>query len=164
MFKLHYEPSTILHKPVEQFKFDIDPEKLEKDMIEVMLTHRGIGLAANQIGLNARVFVMGSYSISGFIEPKIFINPHITETSEETVLDKEGCLSFPKLFLNINRPTWVKAIFQDINQNWIEIRADGYMAKCFQHEVDHLNGVCFTDKVGKLKLNMALKKLRKASK
>jgi peptide deformylase len=162
MFKLHYEPSTILHNPVEQFNFDVDPVKLEKDMIEVMLTHRGVGLAANQIGLNARVFVMGSYTINGFIEPRIFINPHITEVSEETKLDKEGCLSFPNLFLNINRPTWIKAVFQDTNQNWIEMRADGYMAKCFQHEYDHLSGICFTDRVGKLKLDMAMKKLRKA--
>lgn len=164
MFKLHLEPHELLHKPVEKFNFDTDPVKLEKDMIDTMLRFNGIGLAANQIGLNARVFVMGSNSISGFIEPRIFINPYITEVSEETSLDKEGCLSFPKLFLKVRRPTWIKAIFQDTNQNWVEIKADGYMAKCFQHEFDHLSGICFTNRVTKLKIDMALKKLRKANK
>jgi peptide deformylase len=164
MFKLHLEPHELLHTPVEKFNFDTDPAQLEKDMIDTMLRFNGIGLAANQVGLNSRVFVMGSNSISGFIAPRIFINPHITEVSEETSLDKESCLSFPRLVLNVRRPKWVKAIFQDTNQNWIEIKADGYMAKCFQHEFDHLAGICFTNRVTKLKIDMALKKLRKVKK
>jgi peptide deformylase len=127
-----------------------------------MRRNYGVGLAANQVGLNARLFVMGTDNIEGFITPQIFINPHITKASTERQLDKEGCLSFPGLWLKVERPTWIEAIYQDTKGNWHEIRAEGYMAKAFQHEYDHLAGICFTDRVGRLKLEMAVKKMRKA--
>lgn len=143
------------------FSQDGDAEQLEKDMIEFMLANHGIGLAANQIGLTKRVFVMGSESIPGFAKPFAVFNPVIKETSDELILDQEGCLSYPDLFLMVKRPSWIIAEYQDSKGNLNEIKIEGYMSKCFQHEYDHLNGVCFVDKVSQMKLQLAMKKLKK---
>jgi peptide deformylase len=143
------------------FDSDQDPEKIEYDMIRIMVDNNGIGLAANQIGLNKRIFVMGSEKASGFPLPFALFNPKIIEASEDQILDYEGCLSFPGVYLNVKRPAWVIAEFQNSKGDIIEAKIDGYMSKCFQHELDHLNGVCFVDKVSKLKLQLAMKKMRK---
>lgn len=143
------------------FAADGDAKQLENDMIEFMLSNKGIGLAANQIGIAKRVFVMGSNNIEGFPIPFAVFNPIIKEASSELVLDDEGCLSYPGLFLKVKRPSWIIAEYQDSEGNTKEIRADGYLAKCFQHEYDHLNGVCFVDRVSQMKLNLAMKKIRK---
>jgi len=133
-------------------------------MIEFMLAENGIGLAANQIGLSKRVFAMGSYSIPGFPEPFAVFNPRILDTSEETTVFQEGCLSYPGLYLNITRPAKITAEYQDSSANLHTVEMDGYVARCFQHELDHLNGVCFVDIVSPLKLQLAMKKLRKQNK
>jgi peptide deformylase len=143
------------------FETDGDARQLENNMIEFMLANRGIGLAANQIGITKRVFVMGSNNIEGFPVPFAVFNPVIKEASSDLVLDEEGCLSYPGLFLKLKRPSWIVAEYQDSEGNLKEIRADGYLAKCFQHEYDHLNGVCFVDRVSQMKLNLAMKKIRK---
>jgi peptide deformylase len=143
------------------FETDSDAKQLENNMINFMLANRGIGLAANQIGIAKRVFVMGSNNIEGFPVPFAVFNPLIKEASSELVLDEEGCLSYPGLFLKLKRPSWIVAEYQDSEGNLKEIRADGYLAKCFQHEYDHLNGVCFVDRVSQMKLNLAMKKIRK---
>jgi len=143
------------------FETDGDATQLENNMIDFMLANRGIGLAANQIGIAKRVFVMGSNNIEGFPVPFAVFNPVIKEASSELVLDEEGCLSYPGLFLKLKRPSWIVAEYQDSEGNLKEIRADGYLAKCFQHEYDHLNGVCFVDRVSQMKLNLAMKKIRK---
>jgi len=143
------------------FGEDGDPYEIERSMIDFMIDNKGIGLAANQIGLNKRLFVMGSYNIPGFPQPFALFNPKIIETSENTVLDKEGCLSFPGIYLSIKRPEWVIAEYQDSAGNFIEAKFDGYLGKCFQHELDHLDGICFIDKVSKMKLQLAMKKIRK---
>lgn len=143
------------------FETDGDAAQLEADMIAFMETNRGIGLAANQIGIARRVFVMGSRNLEDFPEPFAVFNPVIKESSTEEVLDEEGCLSYPDLYLKIKRPSWIVAEYQDSKGNLNEIRVDGYLAKCFQHELDHLNGVCFVDKASPLKLQLAMKKLRK---
>ena len=144
-----------------EFGVDGDSELLEQSMIEFMLDNRGIGLAANQIGVAKQVFVMGSKNIPGFTEPFAIFNPKIIEASKEQILDQEGCLSYPGLYLYIKRPEWIVAEFQDSSGNFKEIKIDGYMAKCFQHEFDHLNGVCFVDRVSQMKLQLAMKKLNK---
>jgi peptide deformylase len=144
-----------------EFGVDGDSELLEQSMIEFMLDNRGIGLAANQIGVAKQVFVMGSKNIPGFTEPFAIFNPKIIEASKEQILDQEGCLSYPGLYLHIKRPEWIVAEFQDSSGNFKEIKIDGYMAKCFQHEFDHLNGVCFVDRVSQMKLQLAMKKLNK---
>jgi peptide deformylase len=153
---------TLIEKSTPwDFASDGDAAQLENDMIDFMLANNGIGLAANQIGIAKRVFVMGSHNIEGFPLPFAVFNPVIKETSQEQVLDKEGCLSYPGLFLTVKRPSWAIAEYQDKDGNLKEIKVDGYLAKCFQHEYDHLDGICFVDKVSLMKLNLAMKKIRK---
>jgi peptide deformylase len=160
-FKLGPHNSLIQLSTNWEFGVDGDAEQLEKDMIEFMLTNKGIGLAANQIGLTKRVFVMGSNTIPNFPAPFAVFNPVIKEASTELVLDQEGCLSYPDLFLKVKRPRWVVAEYQDSKGTVKGIRVDGYLSKCFQHEFDHLNGVCFVDRVSQMKLNLAMKRIRK---
>ena len=160
-FKLGPHDSLVQPSTDWQFGVDGDAEQLEKDMIEFMLANRGIGLAANQIGITKRVFVMGSNTIPNFPAPFAVFNPTIKEASSELVLDEEGCLSYPGLFLKVKRPSWVVAEYQDSQGTVKEIRVDGYLNKCFQHEYDHLNGVCFVDRVSQMKLQLAMRRIRK---
>lgn len=160
-FKLGPHETLIQKSEPWNFSVDHDAEELEKAMIHFMIDSKGIGLAANQIGLTKRVFVMGSYSIEGFPAPFALFNPRILEKSKEEVIDEEGCLSYPGLFLKVKRPAWIIAEYQNSKGDIIEARFEGYLAKCFQHELDHLDGVCFVDKVSQLKLQLAMKKLKK---
>lgn len=160
-FKLGPHDTLVQVSEPWDFSKDGDGKQLEKDMIDFMVAAGGIGLAANQIGIAKQVFVMGSNNIQGFPAPFAIFNPVIKEVSTDEVLDKEGCLSYPGLFLTIKRPSWILAEYQDSDGNLKEIKVDGYLAKCFQHEYDHLKGVCFVDKVSQMKLNLAMKKLRK---
>jgi len=160
-FKLGPHESLTTVSTNWDFKIDGNAEQLEKDMIEFMIANKGIGLAANQIGITKRVFVMGSNNIPDFPTPFAIFNPVIKEVSNELVLDDEGCLSYPDLFLKIKRPQRILVEYQDSKGNLHESEIDGYLSKCFQHEYDHLNGVCFVDRVSQMKLNLALKKIRK---
>jgi peptide deformylase len=160
-FKLGVYQSLVEKSTDWNFSKDGDSELFENSLCEFMINNNGIGLAANQINITKRVFVMGSKKIPGFPEPFALFNPKIIETSKDTVLDQEGCLSYPGLFLMIKRPQWVIAEYQDSKGNIKEIKVDGYLSKCFQHEYDHLDGICFVDKVSQLKLQLAMKKLRK---
>jgi peptide deformylase len=160
-FKLGPHQSLIQHSEDWNFLIDQNAEQLEKSMIDFMIEANGIGLAANQIGVVKRVFVMGSNNIPGFPTPFAVFNPRIVEASTEMVTDQEGCLSYPGLFLTVKRPSWIVAEYQNAKGDTIEARFDGYLSKCFQHELDHLDGICFVDKVSPLKLNLAMKKLRK---
>lgn len=143
------------------FSSSLDSEKIESEMIAFMKNNNGIGLAANQIELTKRVFVMGSDHITNFPRGMGFFNPYIIESSKEMMIDHEGCLSYPGLYLTIKRPEWIIVQFQDSRGHIKEERFSGLASKCFQHELDHLDGICFIDKVSKMKLNLALKKLRK---
>lgn len=145
------------------FSTDGDAEELEKTMCNFMLTNRGIGLAANQVGLAKRVFVIGSENIEGFPKPFAVFNPRIIEFSNEQEVDKEGCLSYPGLYLSVKRSSVIRVEYQDSKGNVHEAAMSGLIARCFQHEYDHLDGVCFVDKVSQLKLQLAMKKLRKKS-
>lgn len=160
-FKLGPHQTLITKSDPWNFDSDGDAEQLEKQMIDFMLSNQGIGLAANQINIPKRVFVMGSESIPGFPKPFALFNPKIIEYSTEQVLDKEGCLSYPDLFLMVKRPSWIVAEYQDSLGNTKEIKIDGYLSKCFQHEYDHLDGICFVDRVSQLKLQLAMKKIGK---
>ena len=160
-FKLGPHQSLVQRSDTWNFLTDQNAEQLEKSMIDFMIEANGIGLAANQIGITKRVFVMGSRNIPGFPEPFAVFNPKIIEASSEIVLDQEGCLSYPGLFLTVKRPSWIVAEYQNSRGDTIEARFEGYLAKCFQHELDHLDGICFVDKVSQMKLNLAMKKLRK---
>lgn len=146
------------------FGEDGDAVALEKAMCDFMVENHGIGLAANQIGLTKRVFVMGSYNIDGFPKPFALFNPRILESSTEESNYKEGCLSYPDLWLDVKRPESVKVEYQDSQGNTHEAVLTGLISRCFQHELDHLDGICFVDKVSSLKLQLAMKKLRKKNK
>jgi len=160
-FKLGPQKTLTEISTTWEFGIDGDSVQLEKDMISFMQQEKGIGLAANQIGMAKRVFVMGSENIPGFPKPFALFNPRILEKSQDQVIDKEGCLSFPNIWLQIKRSTWIIAQYQDSSGELHEIKIDGYLSKCFQHEYDHLDGICFIDRVSKMKLQLAIKKSRK---
>ena len=126
-----------------------------------MWEHNGIGLAANQVGVEARVFAIMTRNLEGVTEPFAVFNPKIIAVSDESEQGEEGCLSFPGLFFHVSRPFNVVAEFFDRDNNKCIIRFDGIDARCFLHELDHLNGVCYTSKISKLKLDLAVKKQRK---
>jgi peptide deformylase len=157
-FKLGAHDSLTQVSTDWDFSNDGDAQQLEHAMIDFMIANKGIGLAANQIGISKRVFVMGSNTIEGFPAPFAVFNPRILEASSELVLDKEGCLSYPDLFLIIKRPSWIIAEYQDSEGNTKQIKADGYLSKCFQHEFDHLDGIRFYDKANKFHRDQALRK------
>jgi peptide deformylase len=160
-FKLGPHNSLVEKSDPWDFSKDGDGEQIEKGMIDFMLNNNGIGLAANQIGITKRVFVMGSKDIPGFDKPFAVFNPRILEFSEDQELFKEGCLSYPNLWLSVNRPKEIVAEYQDSKGNTHTVKMDGLIARVFQHEYDHLDGICFVDKVSQMKLQLAMKKLRK---
>ena len=135
-----------------------DIEQFESDMIKLMVGNRGIGLAANQIGITKRFFAIGSDTFDKIQKPVIMWNPEIENESEEKTLDIEGCLSFPNVFLQVLRPKKVDVKWQDKNGITMRSTLDNYESKCFQHELDHLNGITFNKRVSKLKWDMALKR------
>ncbi len=138
------------------FENHINAAAVEREMLELMKSSGGIGLAANQVGLDRRVFVM---KLKDGREIGFF-NPAILHAEGEQ-LSEEGCLSFPNLFLTIKRYKKITAMFLDNSGKRCIIELEDIDAKCFQHELDHLNGVCFTDGISKLKLERALAKQRK---
>lgn len=149
--------------PSDEWNFDgtLDPEMIEQTMIMIMTENRGIGLAANQIGFGKRVFVLGNESSKELPRPFALFNPSILGSDTETDIYEEGCLSFPQLYLKISRPKKIQVEYFDRKGDRHQEELDGLFSRCFQHELDHLNGVCFIDKTSKLKLNLALKKERK---
>jgi peptide deformylase len=155
-------PNDILKQSMPDFDFssDIDLEHLEQDMIELMQKSRGIGLSANQVGVVGRVFVIQPQNLDDR-RPFALFNPILLEQSEELAQSEEGCLSFPDLYLQVTRPNKIKVQYVDKHQNTCIIELTGMDARCFLHELDHLNGVCFIDKVSQLKLALARKKQRK---
>ena len=148
--------------------FDIEIfKKNEKDltitdfcnnMFETMKNYGGIGLSANQVGKPYRLFVMGDNLQINKGQKWVCINPEITDMSKETIRYKEGCLTFPFLFLDIERPQDISVEYLDENLEKKEEHMTGIVARCFQHEFDHMQGIVFTEHVSKLKLEMALKK------
>ena len=159
--KLITAPNLILNKRVEEFDYEMyDAPQLSVEMIDNMLFHGGLGLSANQLNLNARIFVMRK-STGEFIT---VINPKIISKSEKTLIDIEGCLSYPNLFLEIPRAKRIQVEYYDENQNKITEVLSGIDARCFQHELDHLNGVVFITKVSSLKLQRAKNRAKKQSK
>jgi len=125
-------------------------------MFVTMKLNKGLGLAANQIGQNVRVFVMDFYG-----EEFICINPIIEQSSTEFTIDQEGCLSFPDLSLNVKRSSEIFVSYSNIDGVEIQRWLSGITARCFQHELDHLNGITFDSQVAKLSLKMAKDKRRK---
>ena len=138
-----------------------DIEKFEHDMVKLMIESKGWGLAANQIGITKRFFAIGSDTFDIFKKPAIIWNPSIVRESEEKTLDEEGCLSFLGVFVKVLRPKKVTVKWQNLKGETLMQHLDGMASKCFQHELDHLNGITFNTHVSKLKWDMAKKKLEK---
>lgn len=164
MLNLIYHPNEILDKILDDFDFAnpaADPFTLEENMVTLMIENKGIGLSANQVGVNARVFVMNPHNIQDVNTPFAAFNPKILEVSRDVVLEEEGCLSFPGLFFKVSRPKAILVEFLDRNAKQHIIQLADTDARCFMHELDHLDGICFIDRISKLKLNLAIKKQRK---
>lgn len=154
------ESLTTVSNPWD-FDIDQDAKELENAMCELMTKSHGIGLAANQVGITKRVFVMGSNNIPGFPKPFALFNPQIIDQGDDLNLQKEGCLSYPGLWLSVKRHSSILVRYQNSKGIFYESNMSGLIARCFQHELDHLNGICFTDKVSSTKIRLAMKKIRK---
>lgn len=158
-------PHDILINEMPDFHFDnpvMDAKELEKTLIETMLANGGIGLSANQIGIHTKVFSMGHSGDRA--SATAFFNPQIISASTELNDMVEGCLSFPNIFVKIKRPTSIHAKWQNSNGEWEEATMDGYNAKCFCHEYDHLHGIAMSDRISNLKWQFAVKKSIKLGK
>ena len=159
------EPNKILRQKssiVE--KVDKDIQKLMDDMLETMYAAPGIGLAAIQVGVPKRVIVLDISSKDSARNPMCFINPEIVQKSENHSTYEEGCLSVPGQFAEIDRPDKCHIKYLDYYGEQKEIKAEGMLATCIQHEMDHLEGILFIDYLSKLKKSMIIKKLSKQKK
>jgi peptide deformylase len=149
-------------KAVEQV--DDELRALMDDMLETMYAAPGIGLAAIQIGVAKRVIVMDITRGEGEREPRHFVNPEILWRSEETQPYEEGCLSVPDIYEEIERPARIKLRYLNYQGETVEEDAEGMFAVCIQHEMDHLDGVLFIDRLSRLKRDRAVSKVKKAVK
>ena len=128
-------------------KVDIDTRKLAKEMLQSMYSAKGIGLAAPQVGISKELLVIDINFEDSAAEPLILINPEITAFGSTLNSYEEGCLSIPGVYLNVIRPSTIKLKFRDEMGRPRKMNADGLLARCIQHEVDHLKGVLFVDRV-----------------
>jgi len=158
-------PDPVLKKKADPVKEVTDEIRaLLDDMLETMYDAPGIGLAAPQVGVLKRVIVV---DVSGDDEdpaPYKMVNPQVTWASDEIGLYEEGCLSVPKSYSEVERPVAVKVSYLNENGEACEIDADGLLATCLQHEIDHLNGTLFIDHLSRIKRSMIMRKLTKLKK
>jgi|TARA_B110000914_G_scaffold206762_1_gene202868 peptide deformylase len=160
--KLISSPNEFLSKVTKPFDFDsMDAKQVSGEMCQIMMAKNGIGLAANQVGVDAQIFVMRPTQHAEVTKPFAVINPIILEVSNEIEAGKEGCLSHIGLVLNISRPKSLVTQFLDIDGKECILELSGIDARCFLHEYDHLQGIEFTGRTSKLKLSMAKKKQKK---
>ena len=163
--KIIIEPDPILRKKCEPLeKVDEETKKLMDDMLETMYAAPGIGLAAIQVGILKRLVVIDISKEEEKKKPIFLINPQIIHQSKNTSVYEEGCLSLPGQFAEIERPAECTIKYIDYNGKEKELKSDGLLATCIQHEVDHLNGILFIDYLSKLKKDMIIKKLVKQKK
>ena len=163
--KILTEPNPFLRqksKPVD--KVDDSTRELMDDMLDTMYKAPGIGLAAIQIGVPKRIIVLDVSKSPEKKEPMYFINPEIVSASKNDATYEEGCLSVPGQFAEIDRPDKCHIKYLDYNGESKELKAEGLLATCIQHEMDHLEGILFIDYLSKLKKSMIIKKLSKQKK
>ena len=135
------------------------------DMFDTMYEEEGIGLAANQVGVDLNLFIIDISHTDDNEYPRIFINGEITSSQGESIFS-EGCLSIPEVALEVTRPEVISFKYQDINEKWHEEEFDGLLARAIQHEIDHLNGVLIIDLVSemqRLKVNKEVKRIKNDS-
>jgi peptide deformylase len=155
-FALVPENHTLLHEVLPEFDFSnppISPNEFASTLVETCKLNKGIGLSANQCGFKHRVFVMGAGD-----EYVAFFNPKVVSMSDEMALMDEGCLSYPLLSLKISRPKEIMVEYQDFNGEIRNTKLTGISARCFLHELDHMNGIVYTSRVKPLAFQMAMKK------
>lgn len=156
---LQYPHPILLQKAEPVTRFNEALAQLTQDMAETMYASEGVGLAANQIGVLQRIVVIDVSQ-----DPKeliVLINPTITERSEECSLHEEGCLSLKGLFENVQRANEVTVTAQNVKGETFSLQATGLLAICIQHELDHLDGHVFIDRLSMMKKNRAIQKLQK---
>jgi len=161
-FKLVAETDPILHEPILLFDFKnppVDPNEFASSLVETCKKEQGVGLSANQCGFKHRVFVMGSED--NYVA---FFNPEIINLSKDESHMVEGCLSFPFLGIRITRPSEIGVRYQDFNGEWKGTTFSGISARCFQHELDHLNGIVYTNRCKPMALESGIKKRNKIMK
>ena len=146
--KIYMLGQETLRTPANRIvKVDDSIRKLAKDMLITMYSAKGIGLAAPQVGIQKRILVIDLNFEDQNAAPNVFINPEIISSSATLDTYEEGCLSIPGVYLNVVRPSSIKLSYRDEMGRPKKMNADGLMARCIQHEIDHLNGVLFVDKV-----------------
>ena len=159
------EPNKILRqKSLLVEKVDSETQKLMDDMLETMYAAPGIGLAAIQVGVPKRVIVLDIAKKDEPKQPMYFVNPEIIEKSQNNSSYEEGCLAVPGQFAEIERPDRCHIKYLDYQGKSKEMKAEGMLATCIQHEMDHLEGILFIDYLSKLKRSMIVKKLSKQKK
>ena len=160
--KILIEPNKLLRQVSKLVENVGDQERtLMDDMLDTMYAAPGIGLAAIQIGVPKRIIVMDISRDENKKEPRYFVNPIVKNKNEEKVKYEEGCLSVPDQFAEIERPNTCEVEYLDYNGKKQLLKADGLLATCIQHEIDHLEGILFIDYLSKLKKSMIIKKLSK---
>ena len=163
--KIVIEPDPILRKKSERLeKVDSNIKKLMDDMLETMYGAPGIGLAAVQVGILKRLVVIDISKDNEKKNPLFLINPELTFKSKNISSYEEGCLSLPGQFAEVERPAECHLNYIDYHGKEKKLKADGLLATCIQHEIDHLNGILFIDYLSKLKKDMIIKKLVKHKK
>ena len=158
-------PNEILKKisePIE--KVGINEKKLINDLFETMYNSNGIGLAAVQVGILKRILVIDVSTKDEKKNPLSFINPIIKNVSNETSVYEEGCLSIPDTFIEIERPKVCEVEYIDINGKLKNLKCDGLLSTCIQHEINHLDGKLIIDHLSKLKRDLIVKKISKSKK
>ena len=163
--KILIEPDPILRKKSDPVQaVDDHVRKLMDDMIETMYKAPGIGLAATQIGILKRIVVIDISKDDEKKNPLFIVNPEIINQSKNTSIHEEGCLSLPGQFAEIERPAECTLKYIDYHGKEKKLKANGLLATCIQHEVDHLNGILFIDYLSKLKKDIIIKKVSKDKK
>ncbi|KAA0583813.1 peptide deformylase [Azospirillum sp. B21] len=158
-------PHPILKRKAQPVaEVDARVVKLMDDMVETMYDANGIGLAAPQVGVLDRVIVVDVHEKGEPANPIRLANPEIVWSSDEKAVCEEGCLSVPEQYAEVTRPQRIRVRYLDERNQQQEIEADGMLATCIQHEIDHLNGVLFVDYLSMLKRNILLKKVQKMQK
>ena len=160
---LLYYPNEFLDKKlndVDITSVDFDTYELKHQMVELMLEHNGIGLSASQVGIDKQLFVMGNSRENS----SLCINPKILQHTKDTVVDIEGCLSFPDVFVQVKRPKEVLVEYTDENLEQRRQHLKEYSARCFLHEYDHLQGITYKDRATRLAWKIAAKKAYKIQK
>ena len=158
-------PDPILRQVSKSIEtIDSEVKKLADDMLETMYDAPGIGLAAIQIGVARRMLVLDVSKEGEDKKPLVFINPEIVASSDARSVYEEGCLSIPDYYAEVERPAGITVRHLDRDGKEQVTEADGLLATCLQHEIDHLNGVLFIDHISKLKREMVIRKFTKAAK